>query len=357
MLSTALAAVLAPFASLSNKNALSSVYKTLEISPSTICGVTPWGILEADCESGVSETFLIDSARFIAIVQSLPNAEIDLQVTNNALTWKCGHANGKLAISPPLEKVAVAWPDWDAGWQPTKEFIAALELGGLSCGPQSMASAGVYGISFERLEVQKGMTLTSSDSITMALCTVAGELPGPDKFVLVPDALDLLVTVLGQKSETPARFAATETAVCAAAGAFRLMLRPAPLLKQNIAELAAPFSSKEVVATIPADRISAFIKRAGALAESKANTMLTLRVVAGAVELSFAEGAATSDEYYLVDSLDVPGGLPEIKLDAMRLARVLSFTDKVAFDHIERGVLVFFSLSPDFSYLICGVGA
>jgi hypothetical protein len=353
MLSSALAAVLGPFASLSNKHAISSVYKTLEITPTLIRGTTPWGILEVNCESGVADSFLIDSARFIAVVQSLPNAELELAVANNALTWKCGYANGKLAVAPPIESTKPDWPEWEKLWSPDKQFLECLEIGGLSCGPQSMASAGVYGIAFDRTD--EGLMLSSSDSVTMAICKAHTEQLRssfwPHKFVLVPDALDLLTTIL--KQGTP-RFGVDSQAVWASAGDFRLMLRPAPLLKQDILALASNFASKEAVATIPADRIGAFIKRAGALAESKANTMLTLRVVAGAIELSFAEGAATSDEYYLVDSLDVPGGLPEIKLDATRLARVLSYTDKVAFDHIDRGVLVFFGLKPAFDYLICG---
>lgn len=366
MLSSTLAAVLGPFAGLSNKHAMSNIYKTLEIGPTKIRGCSPWGILEADFESGVQETFWIDSAHFTGLVRSLPAQELTFTLAANALAWSCGSASGKLALHARMEIPSAVWPDWSHLPQPAKDFLDCLELGALACGSQSMASAGIYGVSFDN--TSNGLMLSSSDSVTMAVArvteTAAVELP--QRFVLAPDAAKLLGIVLKQKSESPAAWGFVKvrefatpgadplTGIYATSGGLRLMLKAAPNLKQDILALASAFAGHEVIATIPADRIATFVRRAGALAESRQNTFVTLSVHAGSLGLSFIEGAAVSDELFLIEGLDVPSDLPAIRLDSTKLARVLMHTDKLVLDHLERGVVVFISMSPEFSYFISG---
>jgi hypothetical protein len=354
MQSNELADILAPFAMLANKHALSAVYKTLEIGPDYIRAASPYGILEAAGELGLPETIWIDASSFIGVVKSLPKDEIKLSVKANALIWECGMAEGKLGLSPEMKI-----PEADFAilkkkqWSPPKEFVEGLALGSLSCGPQSMASAGVFGAEF--IMGENGIDLVSSDSVTMSCCKIAEEMPKgwPTRITLIPDALEILVACLKQKAEAP-KLVMQDKAIYCGAGALRLMLRPAPALKQDILALCQNYAAREAASELPGSQIKAFVSRATNLAESKQHTYVSIKVVDGALILSFAEGAATSDEYCLSDDLAGFPEMPEIHLDALRMAKALSHCDKIALDHIERGVIVFFNEKPDFSYLISG---
>jgi hypothetical protein len=354
MQSNDLAAILAPFALMANRHALSAVYKTLEISPTGIRGCSPYGILEADAALDIPETIWIDAASFIGIVKSLPKDEIKLSIKSNALIWECGLADGKLGLSQKMEI-----PETDFSilkkklWEPSKEFSEGLALGSLSCGPQSMASAGVFGAEFV---MKDGITLVSSDSVTMSACKIADERPKswPERITLIPDALELLISCLKIKAAKPAKLDMQANAIYLSNGALRLMLRPAPALKQDILGLCENYASRDAISELPGDRIKAFVSRATSLAESKQHTYVSIRIVDETMLLSFAEGAASSDEYYLSKDLAGFPDLPEIHLDALRVARALSHCDKLALDHVERGVIIFFNENPNFSYLISG---
>lgn len=355
MLASELTAILAPFAQLANRHALSNVYRALYITPDKVRGCAPWGILEADAELGVSAPFWIDAAHFIAVVRSLPEDDVQLELKGGGLVWSCGMADGKLALLGDMKFPEVSWKPLSAAnlWEPPKSFLAALQLGALSCGAMSMASAGVYGVIINNTDAM--MTVESSDNVTIALCEACETIDAfPEKTVLVPDALNLMIAILKTKSKESARVEIMEKALYVGIGGYKLMLRPAPSLKHDLRALIDNFSAHETVVEIPRERIAAFIKRASALAEAKQHTYVILRVVEGALSLSFSEGTATSDEYYLADALEGIPEMPEIKLDAARVARVLAHADKIALDHIERGVLVFFGEDPVFQYMISG---
>jgi DNA polymerase III sliding clamp (beta) subunit (PCNA family) len=354
MLASKLNAILSPFAQLANKHALSNVYRALHITPKLIQGCAPWGILEASAQIGVQEEFWIDAANFIAVCKSLPEEEVELEIKGGGLAWSCGLADGKLALLGDLTFPEIDWsPLKQKLWEPPSTFVEALQLGSLSCGPNSMASAGVYGVVIDNRN--DDISVYSSDNVTVASATGSEGNPlFPDMVTLSPDALAMFISVLKTRAVKPAKVDLAEKTIYSQAGAFKLMLRPAPALKHDLRALSAAYASRDVVADIPRERIGAFIKRASALAETRQHTYVILRVAEGALSLSFAEGAAASDEYYMVDGLEIGSDLPDIKLDAMRVARVLAHAEKVVLDHIERGVLIFYGEDPSFSYMICG---
>lgn len=355
MLASELNAILAPFAGLANKHALSNVYRALYITPEHIRGCAPWGVLEAAAELGVSAPFWIDAAHFIAVARSLPEDHVELELKGGGLAWACGMSDGKLALLGELKFPETSWKPLGATdlWEPPKSFLEALQLGSISCGAMSMASAGVYGTVIDNTDAT--MCITSSDNVTVALCEACEANPQfPESTVLIPDALELLVAILKTKSKGPARMDIAEKTIFVGIGPYKLMLKPASKLKHNLRRLIDNFSAHETVVEIPRERLAAFIRQAAALAEAKQHTYVTLRVVDGAMSLSFAEGAASSDEYYLAEALAGIPALPEIKLDAGRVARVLAHADKIVLDHIDRGVLVFRGENPVFEYMISG---
>ena len=356
MKSSDLADILSPFSQLANKHALSNIYKTLEVAPDSIRGCAPWGILTAFVDLDIAEPFWIDAASFIAVIKSLPNDDLSLSIKSGGLHWECGSAEGKLAL---VGKTEIPDADWailgKRLYNPDKAFIQALELGSLSCGPESMSSAGVYGVIIHKTD--DGLFIESSDNVTMAYCDAGLHermAEWPEKTTLKPDAMAMLVNILKQKSEKPPRLDIQEGAIYARAGAFRLLLRPSTPLKHDILALCLNYAAREAAAKVPAESLARFVRRSAALAESKQHTFVKLKATDGALALSFAEGSATTDEYYLAKDIEGIPELPEIRLDAVRMARALTQADRMALDHIENGVLVFFCEKPAFSYLICG---
>lgn len=355
MLSNELAAILAPFAQMANRNALSAAYKTLEISPAHIRGASPWGILDAAVETGIGETFWIDAISFINVVKSLPKEEISFTIKGGALHWDCGLAEGKLGL--PGAEIAIPNADWKTSKKksrsPDKQFIQALSLGSLSCGPESMMTAGLHGVVIDNAGAE--MAIVSSDDVTMSMA-IAGESNPllPEKTALKPEAADMLQTILAIKAGEPSLYM-DEKSVFASNDIYRLMLRPAPAFRVDIAGMVGNYADRQVMADIPRDRVAAFIRRATALAENKQHTFVTLSAINGGLALAFAEGAATSDEVYVIDDLPEVGDLPDIQLDAMRIARVLAHTSRICLDYIDRGVIAFCGDDPKFDYLVNGI--
>lgn len=357
MLSNELVAILGPFAQMTNRNALSAVYRSLRIEPDHIRTSSAYGILEAKVALGLPEPIVIDTASFVAVIKSLPTQEeVILEVKAGALQWECGMATGKLALAARETVISAIGvipdaPTYKMDKRRRDDFSEALELGGLSCGPVSMASAGIFGVVLDNRE---NFCVLSSDSVTIARCLLSPAIESfPDQLVLSPEAASLLSAVLDSAGEAEASIIAANTAIYISAGALSLMLRPIPALKHDLRKLAAEFYDCDTLVDLPKERVGAFIKRAAALAENKQNTHVQLSAINGAMSLTFAEGASASEEYYLVDKLEVPD-LPPIMLEAGRLARALAHTSYIGLDHIERGVIVLSGKAPPFSYYISG---
>ena len=352
MLSSVMAACLAPFAQMANRHAMSAVYKSLEIGPDYVRACSQYGMMDAALKLGVEQPIWIDALTLVSVLKSLPAEEINFTVKGNSLEWECGLSTGKLALLgeqkiPRIESSVI--PQSEA-WAPPDSFIDALDLGSIACGSIGMASAGVYGVLFDN---RNDFSILSSDNITVASCKVSAIVPAfPDLITFSPDAVAMLETVLDGKTEGVA-IAIDSKALYCVNKAFRLLLRPIPPIKHDLRQIISNFGEGNSVAAIPEERLGAFVKRALALAETKGQSYVSLAAASGALSMSFAEGASASDEYYIVDGLVVPT-LPEIKLDAGRVARVLGYASELILDHIERRVLVFRGKTPPFLYMVSG---
>lgn len=358
MKSTELAAILTPFAALINKHALSDVYKTLEIGPKLIRACAPWGIMEADVDLGCTSTFYVDATTFIGVIKSLPSQEIALAVSNNTLTWKCGNkSSGNIGIRPPITiPDAADWSIFDKPlYNPSKSDtgISGIGLGALACGSMGMGQAGLYGVAFDF--TPEGIVISSSDDTTIAVAKVSNQTRNrwPKRFALLPEATVLLDMIIKQPGKNN-KIEFQEKVIYVRGGGFRLMLKSAPLLKQDLVMLANNYTTREDHVELPREGINAFIRRASALAETKDHTHVTLRGTKGddgtGLTLSFAEGVASAEEIRLVG---LQRDIASIKLDAGRLAKALAHTDEIAFDHIDRGILLLYG--KNFDYLICGI--
>ena len=371
MKSTELTLLLAPFAALANRHAMSPIYKALEISPETIRGCSPWGILEVDAEIGTTETFWVDAAQLVGAVKGLPAAEVVFIQTATTLSWTCDNAQGKIAL---LGKLDIPTHDWEGPQTDVPNidsaFPEALKRGGLSASRDiGMSSAGITGVALTWVPNEADpngeygtLYIASSDNVTMSVSSA--ELNGgtwPANIVISTEAAMMLGTILRMSAgSSGAWMEIHEKMILAYADAFRLMIRAAPPMQHDILASTLNYPHDEIVTKLPSDVVKRFVTQAAALAEAKAHTHVKFAATNGALRLSFVEGTITSDEQYKLAELTLSQEFPEVRLDAGRLARALDIADKLAFDTFDKGVLTLFTngdkekKQPPFSYLING---
>jgi DNA polymerase III sliding clamp (beta) subunit (PCNA family) len=359
MLSNDLARLIAPYKQMINKGALSPTYRVLKLQGWSIIGASNYAVLEVDAELLLDPPVCVDAANFIAIISSLPdNQEVELSAEDGVLAWKCGQAKGRLAIMPEVKLMGIDRKPARGGWVPTPPFREALDLGSISAGNDSFASAGMAGIVIdnrEKLRVYACDGATISDAIVLD-----DPLPGcPATVTVSPPGAELLHTLLRDKKAV-VEFDAKS--IFASGADFKCLIKQVAPLKNDIAKMLAIYQDAEVVAEIPSDRIAAFIRRVGALSEKKREVHVTIAASKGMMTMAFLEGAASADEYYLVDGLNIPD-LPEVLVDAGRMARALVHCTEIVLDHAERGILILRGIGEhqndagevcEFSYLISG---
>lgn len=359
MKSTDLANILAPFAILANKHAMSATYKTLEVAVDTIRGCSPWGVLEVDAEIGTKETFWIETAQLIGVVKTLPAAEITFKQSGSTLSWKCENEKGELALLGKLDIPTYEWEDLGNANNVPKEFPDALQLGSLSASrDMGLSSAGVSGVALTWMD--GALVIASSDNTTISVCStpIDGKDYWPVNIVISTEAAQMLSMILQRSAgskDKKAQLDIQEKVIIAYADDYRLMIRSAPPMKRDIYELSLDYISDNIKARLPRDAVKQFIARATVLSEAKAHAHVKMLAENGTIALSFEEGASTSSaQYALADLANVPENFPEVRLDAMRLARALAHADMIALDTLDKGVIRIFGEKPDFSYLVNG---
>jgi hypothetical protein len=345
MLSTDLNQALIPFKLMVNKGALSQTYKSLEIGPLVIRGTSNYALLEVACGLLPQDDLpvIVDATSFIAVVASLPDKkEVFLEVKDQVLLWTCGEAKGRLATLPGIkmpfiDRPMLARKDQDKRWAPPPSFRMALDLGAISGGADSLNSSGMYGIV---LDNRKSLSVMACDGTTISHATVMeGTLKYcPPLVVVSPEAVVLLRRLLQdghgriEFDDKSIFYASTPTGV-------RCIIKCLPQLKHDITTMLGKYEQGDIVAPIPGDRITAFIRRVGALADNRRLAHVGLGASKGRITLSFAEGTASSDEYYLVESAKIPD-LPVIQIDAEKTARALAHVTEMILDHLDRHVIV-----------------
>jgi hypothetical protein len=361
MLSNELASAVAPFKLMMNKGALSPSYRCLVLQPDQIRGASNYAVLEVDVDLGLGgKTLCVDASNFLAIIASLPEKkEIILTGGDRVLSWACGAAKGRLALMPEIKVASIEAPaDKRRAWQPQPPFREALELGTLSAGSDSMASAGLHGVVIDN---RNKLRVLACDGVTVSDAIVLDKplKNWPPMVTISPDGAALLHFLLRDKKLS---VSCDEKAIHASGTGFRALIKQVAPLKHDIASLLGSYQEAEIVVEIPSDRIAAFIKRVSAIAEIKKGVQVTVSASEGRMTLAFLEGAASADEYYLVDGLKVPD-LPEVLIDASKMARALSHATEIVLDHAARSVIILRGLGSDrneadevcaFSYLISG---
>lgn len=353
-----IAKALAPFNALVNRNALSLVYRTLHITPERIIGCAAFGALACSIDIGVSDECFVDSIAFLGMVKSLPpGEELEIELKETSLNWKCGPAKGAIALVTD----EIEYPDIvdkvtrrnAATVEKGAAFAKALELGALSCTNNTLSSVGMFGVVVEGGNGQ--LLVCSSDNSTIAECFVSSNYKLETRVTLPPHGAKLIETLIEKNDRVLVQWA--ETQVNVSAGALYAEVKFLSPLKHDIPALLARFDKAEYQAKIAPGRISAFMKRAQALAESNQTAYVEIGAKEGAIYLSFSDERAATDEYYLVEGAKIPD-LAGVKLDIAKLARALSHAEYFILDYVEKHTLIIGAGTDEsaqsFRYLIGG---
>lgn len=353
MKSNDLVAALAPFTLLSNRNALATAYRCLEISPSRISGAASYAALDVLAELGITDTFFVEAASFIAIAKSLPDdQEVVLGVEDGALRWECGSASGQLALAEVEEMPRNKNRKWGAKpFKPSAEFMESLELGGMSCGGDSMASAGLFGVAITNSDGRNHVY--SSDNVTIS--TATSEEPfvaSTDALTLSPEAIKLIQAVAADG----ARMEYDDNTIYYADSDTRLMVKTISPIKEGVLAAAGRFPAGKMQVDLPSERIASFVKRATALTEDKKGARVNVGVHKSSLMLSFADALASSEEHLLVSGLKA-ADRRIVSLDASRLVRAMQHASKLDLSYLDQSVLVLVNPETDFRYIISGRAA
>jgi hypothetical protein len=346
MLSTELSKLVAPFKLIASRTALAPLYRVVEIAPDHLMACSSFALLHMHEVIDVNEVVHVDAPAFLAVVASLPSGQpIKLTAKAGVLSWTCGQAKGRLACIPPPEMPPLP-ADRTGRASPTSNALGvALDLGALSCSTNALGAPGTYGVVLDN----DNQVVCATDNSTLSAYELPTKLQyAPSVLTLPPPAAALLASIVRDAGTLEC----TDREVIYRDEATTCVLRPVPPLKADVRSIRNQYSDPILIATLPKERITKFVNQITALAENRANARVLLGAGDGRVSLSFEEGAATSDEWFLADGLEGFPAMAPVSVSAAKMVRALSHTTEIALDFIDRGVIML--RGGSFSYLVSG---
>lgn len=320
---------------LCDKNAISPSYRVLHLDKELVRGCSAFGIMEISTSLDINKSCYIEAESFLQVLKSMPEADLEFVVKDNALHWKCGAANARLAIKaeeitiPELIIPDLKFTSLDTG------FSKNLSLGSIACGTTALMSIGLYGITFDN---SYNLEVYASDNATISGCIVNKQISvAPAQFYLSPAASRVLEVTSGI-DQCEVAIDENKSVYCVAPSVKLLLKQSAPL-KQDIKAMISRFDTEELTTPLNKDVIAAFIRRAEALADEKGKSIVSMSVENRTTKLIFEGNTASSQEYYLTeDAPDITVG--PILIEGKRIAKALSHAKKLVFDYVNKKALV-----------------
>jgi len=348
MLSTVLETVLSPFRLLANKGALSPQYRAIELAPTRISAVAPFGAATVLAPLGITETVHVDAAAFLATVSSVPNAEMHLSIKDGSLVWRCGTAKGRLGLMPDvvLPRLPLAGKQIPV----TDQLIRAFKLGALSAGGarDGMGTENMRGVVLDN----RGQPMVyATDNATLSVY-ILGDTPliMPELATISEQGAELLASVMRPGGS----LSVTDTALMYQSDTVAAMVQQTRPMEYDLrAHIDRYEYDTDQVLEIPAERIGAFARLASTLAAKAANSRVQLTVGDGQLALSFQEGSTQMDEYYLTDALQGFPTQDPVELPADKLVKVLAHAKGIVVEHLHQNPTVIFCDGP-FRCLVSG---
>ena len=307
-----------------------------------------FGVMETELSLDLDRVVHVDGDAFLQVLRSLPAGMLELRASDSSLAWRCGTARGQLAAMVGTEVPEVPWPADIKLAEVGSGFSRGLDLGSIACGTTALMSVGLFGVSIDSGD--SGPRACASDNNTMSTASLgsAGRF-GAQMVTLAPTSARV-VSALCQRPK--ASVASDDTTVFCQTPDTKLVVKQVPQLKFSVREIISAYMDQTVTVGLKRDVVTSFLRRAEALTEEKGRTSVAISVSSGQVRLQFAEGKASSEEYYLAEGVPSAEVAP-ISVDVRRMARALAHAATIVFDYAPRGALVLRG-DGDFAFVISG---
>jgi len=358
--SKAFAEVIAPFRHVTSTTALSERYKAIEIRPDGFKAVASHGALEVLYETGINQTIHVNTSTLLMLAKMLPEeGSLTWKANNKTLEWRCGSvAHGRLAaIALPEAFPDIADHD-GARFHISDETKIAFDLGAISC-TNSISQEGRYGVVISPYD--DGGIVCSTDGVTVSVSSMGvaplHALGWPVRLTLAAPSAALLSTIMEPGGTLNYHEADGLTYYHEADGkTTRCQVKPIKPLMVDIPELYEQYTRDKpvLVAPLREDRVKAFLRYTAGIAESNRNARVVMQHDGSTITLLFkGDGVVETSEHFLVENLAQFDLQPcSIILSAEKLGRVLSHTNTIILDHMDKPALM---LAGDhMTYLISG---
>lgn len=344
MKTSELSEVLSIFSGVCKKNALTEEYRCLLLSPNSIRGAAPFGVVEASIELPITEPVFVDGEKFISLVKTLPDTELELIARKSSLQWKCGSTKGQFALKSAKKPKELELPSAKE-FEAPEGFSEALTLAATSCDSPALVAMGLYGIVVEQTD--SGLIGYSSNNRTVSSAVLGPETDLGDPLTLSPDAVRLIALA---SREEGAVISTGEGLVGVQTENLKLLLRQVAPLKQNVRHTIERFAGEEKKVALQRGPISEFLRRVDILAEQRGQSRITLTIEKGQTLLTFQDGAFASDAGYENEGNE---DMEEAaKIDAKDFSGIIGKVDSIIFDHVSDGAVVLASGDGKFRYII-----
>ena len=334
------------FSGVSKKNALTEEYRCLLLSPEGIRGAAPFGVVEVFFDMPVEDTVFVDGEKFISLMKTLPDEEVELVAKKTMLQWKCGSSKGQFALRAAKKPAPLKLPTTHSFDIP-EGFGEKLQLAATSCDSPALIALGLFGVVVENLEDDTLIGYSSNNrTVSSALLGAGGDLGG-STLTLSPEAVRILS--LASRAEG-AVLATGDGLVGVRSPKMQILLRQVAPLKQDLRSTITRFESSERKVSLQRAPISEFLRRVSILAEDRGQSRITIGIEDGSTTLAFKDGTASSDFVY--ESEDAGDLKEEVRLDSRDFASIIGKVDALVFDHVGDGAAVLESADGKFRYIM-----
>lgn len=338
-----LADALSIYSGVCRKSAVTEEYRCLLLSPNSIRGCAPFGIVETKFDLPISEPVYVEGEKLIGLVKTLPDQEIELKATKSSLQWKCGSSKGQFSLRGTKPPSDIQLPT-EITFEAPEGFGDNLLLAATSCDSPALVSLGLFGIVLEGSE--EGIVAYSSNNRT-----ISRALPGPgidlDAHVtLSPDSVKL-VALATRDSGTILSIG--ESLLGVETSNRKMLLRQVAPLKTNIGDVLGRFKETNKVVPLQSKPVSEFLRRVQILSDSKGALRVQVEVKDDQTFFRFSDSGFENEISY--ENEDVEEFEAIANLDARDFSSIVSKVDSIAFDYVDKGAMILLS-EGGFRYIL-----
>jgi len=334
----------------SNRSSLSTLYRSLELSDTTLRLQSDWGNIEMSIPpTGIKSPSLIDAVALGTLSTYPPEAEIEFTEKDNKIYYRIGRARGCWDLVSCDHKIQKLKHDVFP-WAPPEHFADALRVASSAC-EAAAVSAGLYGIvidpKFGKLNIM------SSNRTALAAATIDGkDYPVEHAVTLRPPIPKLIALILD--SFRDCMMDVSEKGVYIRGDGIKAFLPFAAGLEQDLGHVADKFQSHTTEIQVDSIAIKKFITRARALTDRKVSFTVGIKIEKGQLILQHRGIASEMEEEFIAEGASEDINYNSISYSADMLLEPLEYVQSIVLDYLPNQQLVLRGKDPEFIFVVGG---